>query len=157
MMRVMDMLKDSGQLRPDDHFKKLLPGDNVTAGTIKQGERLQLFLTVDGEAVVCDEHGATVHGHDGSATFLRLDGGIERTKPDYERVEIDDLRLVQSYQINRVFQTTLHSIEFVGGGIFSFLFDANGKVLETVERGVKTMYRQRDKTLRVYGSPSEAA
>ncbi|MFM9437702.1 hypothetical protein ACFDR9_004792 [Janthinobacterium sp. CG_23.3] len=68
-----------------------------------------------------------------------------------QRMEIADLAQVLSHQINRVYETTSHVIHFVGGGVFSCVYDDHGKMVEMDSRGLRQSSSP-DGVITVYGS-----
>jgi hypothetical protein len=132
--------------RSHDHEQVLM-----VAGDVPPGGMVVVTVTSDCTAVN-DEHGATLHMVDGSINLMRPDGTVEITRPHFQRIEIVDIRLVSSYVINRIFDTILHSIEFLGGGRFACVFDSRGKVLESVEKNVEAVFSADKRTLRLYGT-----
>ena len=101
----------------------------IRAGDVKPGEAPRVYLTRYG-VVVNDEHGVTMHRNDGSVSTLGVDGSNEIRNPVVKRIEIDDALLIKDYRIAGAFGGQSHVIEFVGGGVFAYLRDSQGKVVE---------------------------
>lgn len=137
---AINQMKLDGQLRADEEaLVHRVPGDfRVMVGTVKPGELPQILQSPSGETVVLDAHCATAYCVDRSTMTMHLDGRIECTYPRYRRIELNDASQVKSHEINLLFETVSHSIEFFGGGRFSFLIDDNGQVLETFNFKVET-------------------
>jgi hypothetical protein len=90
------------------------------------------IITVCGLGIfVADETGMTVYQYDGSRFHKGLDGKVESNAAHVERIEVHDITQLTSHQITRVFDTSSHVLKFLGGGSYSFLMDAGGRVVET--------------------------
>jgi len=130
------------------------PKDNVQvirAGDVKPGEAPMVYLTRYGVAVN-DENGATIHAHDGSTMLHYVDGGMEVRNPNIRRIDFDDVLSIVKYRTVCTADTTLHIIEFEGGGVFAYLRDARGKVIEMSWRGGVHTRADWDGHWRVFGA-----
>ena len=140
LLCAINALHLEGKLRSDEEavVHRVSADFRVMVGTVKPGERAQILQSPSGEAVVLDEHCATVYCLNRSTMTMHLDGRIESTYPGYKRIELNDATQVKSHETYQLFQTVSHSIEFIGGSKFSFLIDDNGQVLETFNFKVET-------------------
>ncbi|MDB5830022.1 MAG: hypothetical protein JWQ73_4242 [Variovorax sp.] len=112
----------------EPHQDPIKPNDSEDVLPVEGG---RLILGKDGHAVVYADDGSVL-------TFNEDDenGTMEITNPVVSRIEIQDIRLVSSYLIGRSFDDTIHAIEFVGGGRFSYSMNPAGKVIALTLRGV---------------------
>jgi hypothetical protein len=83
-----------------------------------------------------DYSGATVTTKEGAVYRIERGGALHAQLPLVRRMEIADLTQVLSHQVNRVFETTSHVIHFVGGGMFSCVYDDHGKMIEMDGHGL---------------------
>ncbi|WP_081053296.1 hypothetical protein [Burkholderia territorii] len=67
-----------------------------------------------------------VEGPEGDKYLISESGDISGTLPEIRRVQIRDLSQVLQHQITCVHETTSHTLQCVGGGVFSFLHHRNG-------------------------------
>lgn len=107
----------------------------IRAGDVKRGEPRRVYITNFG-VVVNDEHCVALHAHDGSVTRIYPDGTHVMENPAIRRIVIEDARRLSDLVVQRVFDTTSHTLEFVGGGRFSYLMDDTGRVLEATTHKV---------------------
>ncbi len=77
-----------------------------------------------------DYSGITLTTQEGVVHHIKREGGIDVELPVVERMEIADLTQVESHLVNRVHETTSHVIHFIGGGIFTCVYDARGTMIE---------------------------
>ncbi len=77
-----------------------------------------------------DYSGITLTTPEGAVHHLKREGGVDIEIPLVERMEIADLTQVKSHEINRVHEMISHVIHFVGGGIFTCMYDARGTMIE---------------------------
>ncbi|WP_017760062.1 hypothetical protein [Pseudacidovorax intermedius] len=108
----------------------------IRAGDVKPGEPPRVYITKFG-VVVNDENGVAMHAHDGSVTRIHSDGTHVIENPAFRRIAIEDARTLSGLVIRQVFDTTSHTLEFVGGGRFAYLMDATGRVLEATTHRVQ--------------------
>lgn len=93
---------------------------------------------VTNHGTVCQDYsGITLTTREGAVHHAKRDGGIDVELPVVERMEIADLTLVESHHVNRVHETTSHVIHFVGGGIFTCVYDARGTMIEISARHLR--------------------
>ncbi len=114
----------------------------------KPGDPPRRFRTKSA-TIYQDYSGATVTTREGAVYRLERGGALHAQLPVVQRMEIADIKQVLSHQINRVYETTSHVIRFVGGGVFSCVYDDSGKMIEmdghrlhqsTTPDGVITIY-----------------
>lgn len=101
--------------------------------------------------VVQDYSGTTVTTDEGAIYRLDRDGRAHVQLPTIRRMEIADLTQVLSHQVNRVHETTSHVIHFIGGGVFSCVYDDHGEMIEIDCRGLHQA-SSLDGVVTVYGS-----
>lgn len=77
-----------------------------------------------------DYSGITLTTQEGAVHSIKREGGIDIALPVVARMEIADLAQVENHQINRVYETTSHVIHFIGGGIFTCVYNASGTMIE---------------------------
>lgn len=108
----------------------------IRAGDVKPGEQPRVYVTRFG-TLVNDENGVALRAHDGSVTRIYPDGTNVIENPAIRRIAIEDARTLTALVIRQVFDTTSHTLEFVGGGRFAYLMDATGRVLEATTHRVQ--------------------
>ena len=84
-----------------------------------------------------DYSGITLTTQEGATHHIEREGGIKIELPVVERMEIADLTQVESHQVNRVHETTSHVIHFIGGGIFTCVYNASGTMIEISARRLR--------------------
>ncbi|SFM41551.1 hypothetical protein [Variovorax sp. OV329] len=124
--------------------------DVIRVGDVKPGEPAQIYLTPYG-VVVNQVGGATWHAAHGSTMTLHADNSVEIRNPTVRRIEIDDALLIVDYRMMRTPDTTSHVMEFEGGGVFAYLQDGQGKVIEMALRGGAYMKADWSGNLRIFG------
>jgi hypothetical protein len=126
----------------------------LTARALPRGQA-HAYLTAYG-AVLEDENGVRLRAHDGSVTTMRPSDGItEIVNPVVKRLEIVDALLISGYKVVHVGDTTSHIIEFEGGGVFAYLRDATGKVIEMTLSGGARAFIDTKGIVLVYGCPPD--
>ncbi|SIR68120.1 hypothetical protein [Pseudacidovorax sp. RU35E] len=110
----------------------------IRAGDVKPGEPPRVYITRFG-VVVNDENGVALHAHDGSVTRIHSDGTHVIENPAFRRIAIEDARTLSGFVVRQVFDTTSHTLEFVGGGRFAYLMDATGRMLEVTTHRVEAV------------------
>ena len=127
----------------------------INAGDVKPGETPMVYITRHG-VVINDEHGATLHGNDGSVRTIRADGSNEIRNPVIRRLTIDNALELAEYSAVRVFGATSHVMKFDSGATFAYLRDEQGKVVEmTMANGTHTVC-DKDGNMRVFGRKPDA-
>ena len=88
-----------------------------------------------------DERESRLTSSDGTVLTVRHDERrIEILNPVVKRVEISNLLAIAGHRVVRVFDTTSHFFEFEGGGVFAYVCDAQGKILEITTAGGMRVY-----------------
>jgi hypothetical protein len=116
----------------------------------KPGDPPRRFRT-EFATVYQDYSGATVTTKTGAVYRMERGGALHMEMPAVQRLEIADIKQVLSHQVNRVFETTSHVIHFVGGGVFSCVYDQHGKMIEMDSQGLRQSSSP-DGVVTVYGS-----
>ena len=102
-----------------------------------------------------DEHESRLTSRNGSVIRVRHDERrIEILNPVVERVEIANLLAIAAHRVVRVFDTTSHFFEFEGGGVFAYVCDAQGKILEITTTGGIRVFAYHDGVYVVGKSPN---
>ncbi len=123
---------------------------NIRLEDFKPGDPPRRFRT-EFATVYQDYSGATVTTNAGAVYRMERGGALHMEVPAVQRMEIADVKQVLSHQINRVYETTSHVIHFVGGGVFSCVYDSQGKMVEMDSRGLRQSSSP-DGVITVYGS-----
>lgn len=103
----------------------------ASAGAVRVVKLPMGTLYQEGHHVRFVSHDGAVHRLDGRT------GEMSSNIPVLRRMEIADLAQVLSHQINRLHQTTSHVIHFVGGGVFTCVYDDVGGLVEMEGRGTR--------------------
>ena len=84
-----------------------------------------------------DYSGITLTTQEGAVHHINREGGVNIELPVVARMEITDLTQVESHQVNRVHETTSHVIHFIGGGLFTCVYNASGTMIEVSARRLR--------------------
>ncbi len=104
--------------------------DKASPDTVRIESLPMGTLHQDGQTV-------TMISSNGARHEIDANGNITGHIPVLRRMEIADLTQVVGHSINRVHQTTSHVIHFVGGGVFTVVYDHQGGPVEMTGRNVR--------------------
>ncbi|WP_174939398.1 hypothetical protein [Burkholderia lata] len=101
---------------------------NLTAeATRLLGAPLSTFIDIPGGKQTDFPDGSQLgEGNDSDKCRVSEAGDISATAPEIRRARIEDCSLVLRHEIATVRETTSHTLPFVGGGVFSLLYQRDG-------------------------------